>query len=135
MIRAARNDGDTIGNDARPENPDTQLLDAYSRTITSVAERVSASVVKIEVQARGAPGAVPGRGTPRSPGAETSGSGSGFVMTPDGYVLTNSHVVSGATRIQVSFPDGQRVPGHLAGDDPDTDIALVRIDAPHLAAL
>src|SRR6185503_19014709 len=135
MIRAARNDGDTIGNDARPEHPDTQLLDAYSRTITSVAERVSASVVKIEVQARGAPGAVPGRGAPRSPGAETSGSGSGFVMTPDGYVLTNSHVVSGATRIQVSFPDGQRVPGHLAGDDPDTDIALVRIDAPHLAAL
>jgi S1-C subfamily serine protease len=134
MINAARIDDDTVGADTREANPDTQLLDAYSRTITSVAERVSASVVKIEVQApaskRGA-----ARGGRQPPESEASGSGSGFVMTPDGYVLTNSHVVSGATRIHAVFQDGQRVPAHLVGDDPDTDIALVRIDAPHLVAL
>lgn len=119
---------------------DLELLDAYSRTVTTVAERVSASVVKIEVQGPpdpAQPAGAPRRGPapPRGGPGESSGSGSGFVMTPDGYVLTNSHVVSGARRIQAVFQDGQRVPAHLVGDDPDTDIALVRIDLPHLVAL
>jgi S1-C subfamily serine protease len=90
-----------------------ELLDAYSQTVTAVAEQVSSSVVRIEA----------------------SGSGSGFVMTPDGYLLTNSHVVSGAKHVQVTLQDGQRVPGQVMGDDPHTDIALVRIDAPKLVAL
>src|SRR5580698_1246461 len=109
-----------------------ELLDAYSQTVTAVAEQVSASVVKIEVQ--GAEHPSPERGPGRPPGP-ASGSGSGFVMTPDGYVLTNSHVVSGAKRINAVFQDGQRVPAQLMGDDPETDIALVRIDAPNLTAL
>jgi len=117
---------------ARLENSDLELLDSYSQTVTAVAEQVSASVVKIDVQAAPARPTQPGA---RSGPAETSGSGSGFVVTPDGYVLTNSHVVSGAQRIHVIFQDGQRVPGQVVGDDPDTDIALVRIDAPHLVAL
>jgi len=117
---------------ARTDEDDRELLDAYSQAVTAVAEQVSPSVVKISVQ-----GAEPGptrRGPPREPG-EASGSGSGFVMTPDGYVLTNSHVVSGAKRISAIFQDGQRVPAQLVGDDPQTDIALVRIEAPSLAAL
>jgi S1-C subfamily serine protease len=137
MISAARIENDRFppaSEAAGSESPseDFQLLDAYSRTVTAVAEQVSASVVKIEVQ-----GAAPSNDNPgprRAPG-EASGSGSGFVMTPDGYVLTNSHVVSGAKRIHAIFQDGQRVVAHLVGDDPDTDIALVRIDVPHLTAL
>jgi len=109
---------------------DGELLDAYSRTVTAVAAQVSPSVVKIEVQ--GAEGRVNGAG--RGSG-ESSGSGSGFVMTPDGYLLTNSHVVSGAKRINAIFQDGERVPAHLVGDDPPTDIAIVRIDAPNLVPL
>jgi S1-C subfamily serine protease len=119
---------------------DRELLDAYSRTVTSVAEQVSASVVKIEVQGPPRQGKGDGKGPGRGPGPRRgpepgSGSGSGFVVTPDGYVLTNSHVVSGAKRITVALLDGQRAAAHLVGDDPDTDLALVRIDAPHLTAL
>jgi S1-C subfamily serine protease len=121
-------------NAERVSMEDQELLDAYSRTVTSVAEQVSASVVKLEVQ-----GAPPPqqrerrRGGPRpEPGM---GSGSGFVVTPDGYVLTNSHVVHDAKRITVALLDGTRAAASLVGDDPDTDLAVVRIDAPHLAPL
>lgn len=115
---------------------DRELLDAYSQTVTAVAEQVSPSVVKIEVQGPepAPPRPETARGPRRPPGPAT-GSGSGFVMTPDGYVLTNSHVVSGAKRVSAIFQDGQRVPAHLVGDDPETDIALLRIDAPNLVAL
>jgi len=122
--------------EARSDRNDQELLDAYSQTVAAVAELVSPSVVKIAVQGA-EPGAEPARGRPgppRQPG-ESSGSGSGFVMTPDGYVLTNSHVVHGAKRISAIFQDGQRAPAQLVGDDPQTDIALVRIEGPNLAAL
>jgi S1-C subfamily serine protease len=117
---------------ARAEKTDRALLDAYSQAVTAVAEQVSPSVVKIAVQGSEPP---PGRRGPGPGPGETSGSGSGFVITPDGYVLTNSHVVSGAKRLSAIFQDGQRVAAHLVGDDPQTDIALVRIEAPHLVAL
>ena len=116
-----------------PVAGERELLDAYSRTVTAVAEQVSPSVVKIEVQ--GAKPPVERRPGPRRGPEESGGSGSGFVMTPDGYVLTNSHVVSGAKRITAIFPDGTRLPAHVMGDDPPTDIALVRVDGGHLPAL
>ncbi len=99
--------------------PEAAVLDAYSQTITAVADRVSPSVVRLDVEGVRAPG--PARR--RDSGA---GSGSGFVFTPDGYVLTNSHVVSGASKIRLTTLEGRRIPAQLVGDDPDSDLAVVR---------
>jgi len=105
---------------------DSALLDAYSNAVISASEKISPSVVKIDVAQAGRSRS----GEPR----ERQGGGSGFVFTPDGLILTNSHVVHGATRIQVSFSDGHRFPAHTIGDDPATDLAVIRIDAPQIVA-
>jgi S1-C subfamily serine protease len=100
---------------------DGPLLDAYSRAVVDVVERAGPAVVSIEVAARGPRGRRPG------------GAGSGFVVTPDGYVMTNSHVVSGAGSIRVKTPAGEIAEAQIVGDDPATDLAVIRVDAAALA--
>src|SRR3989442_5209818 len=100
------------------------LLAAYSAAVVGASDRVSPAVVHVEVAqvARPAEGEAPRRG-----------SGSGFVFTPDGFILTNSHVVHGARSIQVSFADGAGFDADLVGDDPDTDVAVIRIGGHQLS--
>jgi S1-C subfamily serine protease len=101
---------------------DGALLDAYSQTVSGVAENARDSVVNIRVRLAAHQG--------RNHGGE--GSGSGFVITPDGYVVTNSHVVHDAAEIHVALADGRTYTAALAGDDPDSDLAVIRINAPDL---
>src|SRR5258708_27963989 len=117
-----------LSNPREGPDDDAETLDAYSRVVTSAVERVAASVIKIDVQ-------FPVQANPnsrRGPRPERSGSGSGFMSARDGFALTNSPVIRGASKSEVSLADGRRVAAHVVGDAPHTDLAVVRIDAPNL---
>lgn len=95
---------------------DARLLDAYSEAVSSTVSNASAAVVHLEVRTRSA-------GT----AGEQGGSGSGFFLSPDGYALTNSHVVHDASELFVHLADGRRLRADLVGEDPHTDLAVVRV--------
>ena len=120
----------------RTQPDDGVLMDAYSRAIVDVAEAVSPSVVKIEAELAPPPAAPRQRrgGAPRPREQAPTGSGSGFVFTPDGYILTNSHVVHGARKLTVYLNDGLRLPASLVGDDPHTDLAVIHVPAAQASA-
>ena len=96
---------------------DATLLDAYSRTVSGIIDQVGSAVVRVEVPRAGRPD-------------QRGGVGSGVVITPDGLILTNSHVVRGGRRLRVATPEGRTLNAELLGEDPDSDIALLRADSP-----
>jgi S1-C subfamily serine protease len=106
--------------DVSAPSDDAPLFDTYSRAVIGVVERVAPAVVSLEVKQR------------RSRGTAGAGAGSGFLVTPDGYLLTNSHVVSGAASIQVRTAAGEVSEGRLVGDDPATDLAVVHVEPSRL---
>jgi S1-C subfamily serine protease len=102
-----------------PVPPDDQaLLDSYSQAVIDVVDSVGPAVVRLAVF----------NGNPPRPGQSRGGSGSGVIVAPDGLILTNSHVAGTASRVEVTTADGQDLHARLVGDDPDTDLALIRID-------
>ena len=115
-----RNDPTPSDRDPRAAAPDAVLLDAYSHAVSTAVDRVAPAVAHVRVErARAARG--------------REGSGSGFLITPDGYLVTNSHVASGAAATEVTLPDGRTADARIVGDDPDSDLAVLKVQANDLA--
>jgi S1-C subfamily serine protease len=124
-IVRAFSEGDSVVGEAPvpPPTGDDALLDSYSQTVTHVVEKVGPAVVNIRVRHAH---------LERRRGPQADGTGSGFLIAPDGFILTNRHVVHGAGRMDVTLADGRVFGAGLVGEDAETDLAVIRIDAPQL---
>src|SRR5437899_784392 len=100
-----------------PPAADAGLLDAYSAAVTAAVAKVAPAVAHVRVERAKAP-----RGA-------REGSGSGFIITPDGYMVTNSHVAGGASALEVTLPDGRTAAAAIVGDDPHSDLAVLKVGA------
>ena len=129
LLGVAVDHASDVSHPLRTAAHDATLLDSYSRSVTSAVERISPAVVHIEVH-QAVPAKSAGRSRPGEP-RERQGGGSGFIFTPDGLILTNSHVVHDASRIAITTADGRRMRASLIGEDPASDLAVIRIDEPH----
>lgn len=128
MLQYIKDDTSDPQQHATPSPSDDALLDAYSQTVVKVARKVSDAVVQIKVDKP--------KGRRRRAGrSQPYGTGSGFIISTDGYIVTNSHVVNGAQKIQVNLQDGRQFTANLIGDDPATDIAVVQIRAENLSTV
>lgn len=125
-------EGTPLQQESRTQRPaalgDVDLLDAYSRTVAGVAQRVSNAVVHLKVEKK-----QPNSRQAQLPG--NAGTGSGFIISSDGFVVTNSHVINGAERIEGTLQDGRTFQARVVGDDPATDIAVVKMDGENLSTL
>jgi S1-C subfamily serine protease len=129
LLAGAANAAQSTTPHTEPDN-DAELLDAYSRAVIAAVERVGPTVAHLEVWTDADPRARRGRGRGGNAPREATGTGSGFLFTPDGFLLTNSHVVERATRVRATFPDGASCGAEIVGRDPHTDLAVLRVDAP-----
>ncbi len=116
--------GETVNHPTFPPVSDDLLLDAYSKTIVKVVDKIGPSVVSIGARVISM--------APHS--AEQSAAGSGVIITPDGFVLTNNHVIAQARTVEVGLTDGSALSGDVVGTDPDTDLAVLRVGASSLPA-
>ena len=123
LLSDNRGEGDSTGSShaSFAHDEDRELLDAYSRAVVKVVEEVGPAVVSINIGWR-----------IHNRGMEQGGAGSGVIITPDGYILTNSHVVHNATRLQVVLNNNQTYEATVMGEDPATDLAVIRVSANHL---
>ena len=115
ILDNAPDQGGSAAPPSSTEAEDRALLDAYSRAVIDVVDRLGPAVVRVDVW--------------KDRNARRAGSGSGVIVAPDGLVLTNSHVVGGAERLELTIVDGRSLAARVVGDDPDTDLALLRVDA------
>jgi len=116
-----RRDGENITSSPEEVERDEELLDAYSRAVIGVVEKVGPAVVSIQVKA-----------ARTRDNRQGEAAGSGVIVTPDGFVLTNNHVIEHGGELTVTLTDGRTLSAQVVGTDPSTDLAVIRIDAPHL---
>ncbi|MDX2306152.1 MAG: trypsin-like peptidase domain-containing protein [Microscillaceae bacterium] len=129
MIQLIHQEDTETNNNSAPSNStshtDLALLDAYSQAVVGASQRVSASVAHLKVQQKSSR-------RRRNPDRQPSGSGSGFIISKEGFIVTNSHVVSQAAKIEVNLTDGRKFQAELVGSDPATDLAVIHINADNL---
>jgi len=128
MVGFISTDENIALNNFNSDSNDDVLLDDYSKTVVTVSKKVSKSVVNIKVKK-------PEKRINQRQKRNPYGTGSGFIISSDGYIITNNHVINEAEEIHITLPNGEELPAQLIGQDPPTDIAVIKIYADNLNAI